>query len=49
MEREAAHVPLGLDLKTAREELTIREANNIRREDFDQDKIKPEDGMTVHQ
>jgi integrase len=36
--------PLGSELKTAREELTIFEARNIRREDFDGDKIR---GMTL--
>jgi hypothetical protein len=34
--------PLGSELKTAREELTIYEARNIRREDFDLDKKKPD-------
>ena len=29
--------PLGSDLKTAREELKVLEARNIRREDFDKD------------
>ncbi|MDZ4344974.1 MAG: hypothetical protein U1E51_21330, partial [Candidatus Binatia bacterium] len=40
-------VSLGTDLPTAREELKIHEARNIRREDFDLDReVKPE-GMTV--
>ena len=34
--------PVGTALKTAREELRVYEARNIRREDFDLDKIKPE-------
>jgi integrase len=34
--------PLGSELKTAREELTVYEARNIRREDFDLDKKKPD-------
>src|SRR5688572_26258058 len=33
--------PLGSDLKTARDELKVREARNIRREDFDLDNQKP--------
>lgn len=36
--------PLGSDLKTAREELKVLEARNIRREDFGADKT---DGLTV--
>ena len=39
--------PVGSDLKTARDGLRIYEARNIRREDFDLDKVKPEKGMTV--
>jgi hypothetical protein len=39
--------PLGSELKTARDALTIYEARNIKREDFDLDKIKPQVGMTV--
>ena len=35
--------PLGSDLKTAREELKVLEARNIRREDFDKDSVQ---GMT---
>ena len=38
---------LGSALTTAREHLMIYEARNIRREDFDLDKKKPESGMTV--
>jgi integrase len=34
--------PVGSELKTAREELTVYEARNIRREDFDLDKKKPD-------
>jgi hypothetical protein len=34
--------PLGSELKTARQELTIDEARNIRREDFDFDRKKQE-------
>jgi hypothetical protein len=47
LERKRRTFPRGADPKTAREELTIREARNIRREDFDLDNIKPEKGMTV--
>src|SRR6266581_1936099 len=36
--------PLGSDLKTARGELTVLEAQNIRREDFDKDKRNEETG-----
>src|SRR5713226_9640874 len=36
--------PLGSDLKTAREELKVLEARNIRKEDFDQEKIR---GLTL--
>lgn len=39
--------PLGSKLEAAREALTIYEARNIRREDFDADKIRSEQGMTV--
>jgi len=40
--------PLGSDLKTAREELKVYEARNVRKEDFDKDKqsTKP-DGITL--
>ena len=34
--------PVGSELKTAREELTVYEARNIRRENFDLDKKKPD-------
>jgi len=37
---------LGSDLKTAREELKVLEARNIRKEDFDADKKKKENGYT---
>ena len=37
---------LGADLKTARDELAILRARNIRREDFDADKEKPKAGLT---
>jgi len=33
--------PLGTDMRTAKEELTVLRARNIRREDFDADKAKP--------
>ena len=39
--------PVGSDLKAARDELRVYEARNIRREDFDFDKMKPTAGMTV--
>jgi integrase len=41
--------PLGSELKTARGELKVLEARNVRREDFDLDRqVKPEpEGMTV--
>lgn len=38
--------PLGSDLKTARNELKVYEARNIRREDFDADKAKAKQGIT---
>jgi integrase len=38
--------PLGADLKTARDELKVLEARNIRREDFDADKEKARQGIT---
>ena len=38
--------PLGADLKTARQELAVLKARNIRREDFDADKEKPKTGLT---
>jgi integrase len=38
--------PLGSDLKTARKELAVLRARNIRREDFDADKVKPRTGLT---
>ncbi|HEY3167919.1 MAG TPA: site-specific integrase [Candidatus Binatia bacterium] len=40
-------LPLGSKLEAAKDALTIYEARNIRREDFDLDKVKPTDGMTV--
>jgi hypothetical protein len=39
--------PVGSELKTARDELRVYEARNIRREDFDLDKVKPTAGMNV--
>jgi hypothetical protein len=36
--------PVGSDLKTAREELRVLQARNIRREDFDRDKSR---GLTL--
>jgi len=44
LEGKAPHVS---DLKAARDELRVYEARNIRREDFDLDKMKPTAGMTV--
>ena len=42
--------PLGSDLKTAREELKVLEARNIRREDFDAEKERAKiKGMTVRE
>ena len=43
--------PLGSDLRTAKDELKVYEARNIRREDFDQDKEQrsKEQGMTFSQ
>ena len=38
--------PLGTDMRTAKEELTVLRARNIRREDFDADKVKPKAGLT---
>ena len=38
--------PLGTDMRTAKEELTVLRARNIRREDFDADKAKPKAGLT---
>lgn len=38
--------PLGSDLKTAKDELAVLKARNIRREDFDADKTKPQAGLT---
>ena len=38
--------PLGSDLKTAKDELRVLEARNIRKEDFDKDKEPKEQGMT---
>ena len=38
---------LGSDLKAAKEALTIYEGRNVKREDFDADKVKPAAGMTV--
>jgi integrase len=40
-------VPLGADPRTAKEQLKILEARNVKREDFDADKLKPDEGMTV--
>jgi integrase len=39
--------PVGSELKTARDELRVYEARNIRREDFNADKVKPTAGITV--
>jgi hypothetical protein len=39
--------PVGTELKAARDGLRIYEARNIRREDFDLDKVKPQAGMSV--
>jgi hypothetical protein len=39
--------PLGSDMKAAREALTIYEGRNVKREDFDADKVKPAPGMTI--
>ncbi len=39
--------PVGSDIKTAKQELKVYEARNIRREDFDLDKVKPTAGLTV--
>jgi hypothetical protein len=36
--------PVGSELKAAREELTVLEARNIRKEDFDKDKTR---GLTL--
>ena len=38
--------PLGTDLKIAKQELAVLKARNIRREDFDADKEKPQVGLT---
>lgn len=38
--------PLGTDMRTAKEQLTVLRARNIRREDFDADKAKPKVGLT---
>jgi integrase len=38
--------PLGADLKTAREELAVLIADNIRKKDFDEDKEKQKAGLT---
>jgi hypothetical protein len=35
-------------MRTAKEELTVLRARNIRREDFDADKAKPKVGLTFH-
>jgi hypothetical protein len=40
LEKEAVHVPLGSALKTARDELEVLQARNIRREDFDAQEIR---------
>src|SRR3990167_772464 len=49
--RKRRTFPLGSDLKTAREELKVLEARNIRKEDFDQEKEEQRKagiaGMTV--
>ncbi len=37
-------LPLGSDLKTAKEELKVYEARNVRREDFDKDRVR---GLTL--
>jgi hypothetical protein len=39
--------PLGSKIEDARKTLTIYQARNYRREDFDLDKVKPNDGMTL--
>jgi integrase len=44
---ERRKFPLGSDLRTAKEELKVLEGRNVRREDFDADRVKPEQGMTV--
>jgi integrase len=38
--------PLGADLRTAKDELVVLRARNIRHEDFDADKEKPKAGLT---
>ena len=43
-EKEAPDVSVGSDLKTAREELRVLQARNIRKEDFDKDKAR---GLTL--
>jgi hypothetical protein len=40
LEKEAVHVPLGSALKTARDELEVLQARNIRREDFGAQEIR---------
>ncbi len=49
--RKRRRFPLGSDLKTAREELKVYEARNVRREDFDKDReqVKEAKGITVSQ
>jgi len=39
-------LPLGSDLKTAKQELKVLEARNIRKEDFDKDKLSSAQGVT---
>jgi integrase len=41
--------PLGTDEKAAREALMIIEARNLRREDFDADRVKPQKRLTIAQ